>query len=223
MTDQYVVKQVFSIVRDGRSIGIEVSSHVARFADDAAASAYLRNVPNRANDVVSALDDPSPLADVPTLGDESLWLVGRQRSVRCAEEVCGPSEPGSGMMVAVRVGREVAILSLAAPFVLPRAAVEMLATTQLECLRHGCPVGPIPVPDGLVAPMLAADFSATTRPAAVPTPARADCDPSYPTVCIPSPPPIVDCSVTAERNFPVLPPDPHGLDHDGDGVGCEPI
>jgi hypothetical protein len=41
-------------------------------------------------------------------------------------------------------------------------------------------------------------------------------------VCIPPPPPYGDCGITAARNFPVLPPDPHRLDHDGDGIGCEP-
>jgi micrococcal nuclease len=47
------------------------------------------------------------------------------------------------------------------------------------------------------------------------------CDPSYPTVCIPSPPPDLDCRDVAYRNFPVLPPDPHHFDGKGDGRGCE--
>ncbi len=48
-----------------------------------------------------------------------------------------------------------------------------------------------------------------------------DCDPAYPTVCIPSPPPDLDCPDISYRNFEVLPPDPHHFDGDGDGVGCE--
>ena len=48
-----------------------------------------------------------------------------------------------------------------------------------------------------------------------------ECDPSYPTVCIPPPPPDLDCGDIPYRNFPVLPPDPHGFDGDGDGIGCE--
>jgi micrococcal nuclease len=40
-------------------------------------------------------------------------------------------------------------------------------------------------------------------------------------VCIPSPPPDLDCGQITERGFQVLPPDPHRFDGDGDGIGCE--
>jgi len=48
-----------------------------------------------------------------------------------------------------------------------------------------------------------------------------DCDPSYPDVCIPSPPPDLNCPDVDEQNFAVKGDDPHGFDADGDGVGCE--
>jgi hypothetical protein len=48
-----------------------------------------------------------------------------------------------------------------------------------------------------------------------------ECDSSYPTVCIPPPPPDLDCVDISYRNFQVLPPDPHKFDTDSDGVGCE--
>jgi micrococcal nuclease len=48
-----------------------------------------------------------------------------------------------------------------------------------------------------------------------------NCDPSYPDVCIPSPPPDLNCGSIDYRRFEVLPPDPHGFDRDLDGVGCE--
>jgi micrococcal nuclease len=48
-----------------------------------------------------------------------------------------------------------------------------------------------------------------------------DCEPSYPDVCIPSPPPDLDCGQISHRRFRVLPPDPHGFDGNEDGVGCE--
>ena len=54
-----------------------------------------------------------------------------------------------------------------------------------------------------------------------PPPPRGNCDPAYPDVCIPSPPPDLDCDETSFRNFRVLPPDPHHFDGDGDGIGCE--
>jgi hypothetical protein len=54
------------------------------------------------------------------------------------------------------------------------------------------------------------------------SPPRVDCDPAYPTVCIPSPPPDLDCGDIPYRNFKVLPPDPHRFDgRDNDGIGCE--
>jgi micrococcal nuclease len=49
----------------------------------------------------------------------------------------------------------------------------------------------------------------------------AACDPSYPDVCIPPPPPDLDCRDIPYRRFRVLPPDPHGFDRDRDGIGCE--
>ena len=50
----------------------------------------------------------------------------------------------------------------------------------------------------------------------------AECDPSYPDVCIPPPPPNLNCGDISERRFTVLSPDPHGFDgRDNDGIGCE--
>jgi hypothetical protein len=48
-----------------------------------------------------------------------------------------------------------------------------------------------------------------------------NCDAAYPTVCIPSPPPDLDCADIPYTNFTVLAPDPHHFDGDGDGIGCE--
>ena len=69
---------------------------------------------------------------------------------------------------------------------------------------------------------------ATVAPTATPTsvPDRSGCDPAYPDedTCIPFGPPFDrGCAVTAERRFTVLPPDPQRLDHDNDGIGCEPM
>lgn len=48
-----------------------------------------------------------------------------------------------------------------------------------------------------------------------------NCNPAYPDVCIPSPPPYLSCNEISFRNFRILPPDPHEFDRDGDGLGCE--
>lgn len=48
-----------------------------------------------------------------------------------------------------------------------------------------------------------------------------DCDPAYPTVCIAPAPPDLDCKDIPYKRFEVLPPDPHDLDREGDGIGCE--
>jgi Staphylococcal nuclease homologue len=47
------------------------------------------------------------------------------------------------------------------------------------------------------------------------------CDPAYPTVCIPPPPPDLDCSDVRFTHFEVLPPDPQHFDGDHNGIGCE--
>lgn len=50
---------------------------------------------------------------------------------------------------------------------------------------------------------------------------EARCHPSYPDVCIPPPPPDLDCGDVGQRGFRVRPPDPHRFDGDGNGFGCE--
>ena len=47
------------------------------------------------------------------------------------------------------------------------------------------------------------------------------CDPAYPSVCIPPPPPDLNCGDIPHHSFTTLFPDPHGFDGDKDGVGCD--
>lgn len=65
--------------------------------------------------------------------------------------------------------------------------------------------------------------AATAAPLPTVTPTRdpAQCAEEYPTVCIPPPPPDLNCPDIPYRNFPALPPDRHHFDTDRDGVGCE--
>ncbi len=58
-------------------------------------------------------------------------------------------------------------------------------------------------------------------PTPTPAPAQQNCDPSYPTLCIPPNSPDLDCPDMSVKRFPVLPPDPHRFDRDNDGIGCE--
>lgn len=76
------------------------------------------------------------------------------------------------------------------------------------------PIRSVYLPAALVAPP-------TPTPTATPRPPN--CDPSYPGpgVCIPPPPPKLNCDDVPYRNFRVLPPDPHDFDRDSDGWGCE--
>jgi Flp pilus assembly pilin Flp len=50
------------------------------------------------------------------------------------------------------------------------------------------------------------------------------CDSSYSGACVPPPPPDLNCDDLRARGTPlpvrVVGSDPHGLDPDGDGVGC---
>lgn len=48
-----------------------------------------------------------------------------------------------------------------------------------------------------------------------------NCDPSYPDVCIPSPPPDLDCGDIPYSYFRVVGSDPHRFDGNHDGEGCE--
>ena len=48
-----------------------------------------------------------------------------------------------------------------------------------------------------------------------------NCSIYYPTVCIPDPPPDLDCGEVGFRNFEVLAGNPHRFDGNKDGVGCE--
>ena len=77
------------------------------------------------------------------------------------------------------------------------------------------------VPERRVEPARAGDDGDGGAPAPPRGIVGGGCDPSYPTVCIPSPPPDLDCADIEYRRFRVVPPDPHRFDGEGDGIGCE--
>jgi hypothetical protein len=98
---------------------------------------------------------------------------------------------------------------------------EMLARSE-DAPRAGYAAAALPA----LAPQRSLMSLPTVTPAPEPEPTRAGCDPAYPDVrtCIPPGPPFAQgCAITDERRFTVMAPDPQRLDHDGDGIGCEPI
>lgn len=79
--------------------------------------------------------------------------------------------------------------------------------------------------NGLWAACEVATNTTTPEPSNSVPPSGSGCHPSYPDVCIPPPPPDLDCGEITHSNFrvrwDVSSPDPHGFDGDKDGVGCE--
>lgn len=125
-------------------------------------------------------------------------------------------------------------------------SVEHVLGVRLACGKFGQPVGSQPSAEqvrqamsrqpnqGQFAALAGGAQAQATQPVSAgaaagsdqgsqPAPAQTagNCDPSYPTVCIPPPPPDLDCKDIPYRQFPVLPPDPHGFDGNHNGIGCE--
>lgn len=124
-------------------------------------------------------------------------------------------------------------------------SVEHVLGVRLECGKFGQPVGIVPSPEQIRQAKKEQPAQGQFIMAAAPTPtalpvqnanaggvagtspqqpavgSSGSCDPSYPTVCIPPPPPDLDCKDIPYRRFTVLPPDPHRFDGDHDGIGCE--
>ena len=78
----------------------------------------------------------------------------------------------------------------------------------------------VTVPTATKTPTKTPTKTATPKPRPTSTPSQR-CDPSYPTVCIPPPPPDLNCSDIPYRRFRVVGNDPHNFDADHDGIGCE--
>ena len=128
----------------------------------------------------------------------------------------------------VSVQEETFGMAIEAPSSLPRSIAMLPTVTPRE--------EPAPRADFAAAslPSLEPERAVASLPAVTPRPEpkepkepeRHGCDPAYPEerTCIPPGPPFDQgCAITSERLFKVLPSDPQRLDHDGDGIGCEPI
>ena len=107
-----------------------------------------------------------------------------------------------------------------------RTPLLLLVITTALIVLAACGRNRTPEPTPTVAPTEVPTVAPTATPVppptATPVPVRSsNCDPSYPTVCIPPSPPDLDCGEIPYRRFQVRPPDPHRFDGDHDGIGCE--
>ena len=94
-----------------------------------------------------------------------------------------------------------------------------------DALREVCSDLASTDPDRLTA--MNVEWEATQRlvnaqAAASSMPQDRSCDPSYPAMCIRMNEPDLNCANVGADDFPVMPPDRHGFDTDGDGFGCTP-
>ena len=116
-------------------------------------------------------------------------------------------------------------MAIEAPASLPRSIAKLPTVTPPEEPASRADFAAASLPS-LVPPPAVASLPAVTPTPKPKEPERTGCDPAYPEerTCIPPGPPFDQgCAITSERLFKVLPPDPQRLDHDGDGIGCEPI
>jgi micrococcal nuclease len=94
------------------------------------------------------------------------------------------------------------------------------AAAPAEPRRDGGNAAPQPAaPWGAGAP--APERGSAAVPLQPAAPSTGPCDPSYPDLCLPPPPPDLDCRDVPSKRFRVAGADPHRFDGDGNGVGCE--
>jgi uncharacterized repeat protein (TIGR01451 family) len=94
------------------------------------------------------------------------------------------------------------------------------------CIKASCGTTPLRDSNAQNSESAALVTAVAAPPPSGPAPTRAaGCHPSYPTVCIPPPPPELVCADLPFRDFSVrwtVPdPDPHHLDKSEDGIGCQ--
>ena len=123
----------------------------------------------------------------------------------------------TGMTAGATVTATVVLQALAPGALAARAVISLAGCTSAQC--GGAP---------LLDPNLLNDQGAasTIVPGGAYGLAGHECDPGYVGVCIPPPPPDLDCADFAPlRKFPVkrdvAEPDPHHLDGNNDGIACE--
>jgi hypothetical protein len=162
---------------------------------------------------------------------------------RHSAAIAGPSELGTELTLYLSTGRLLLHVTGVVRNEDPRPATELVMTAlyvhnlsdvaatepPLQSIVTPTSVPQRPSPTALPPLPTATAIPLATVPPPTPLPPPANCDLSYPTVCIPPPPPDLDCSDIRAGDFVVLAPDPHNFDgpYDGsvpnepDGIGCE--
>jgi hypothetical protein len=175
-------------------------------------------------DLPATDDDPFTDDEARTHEDAINRVAAAGITTGCAATLFCPSEPVRRDQMASFIARAASLPATDAnPFYdddfrthetsISRAAAAGI-TTGCGAYRY-CPAG-------LVTREQMVAFLHRIEAPATPPPAQAPCDRSYsPGLCIPPPPPDLDCGDIPHRSFAVRPPDPHGFDPDHDGIGCE--
>jgi hypothetical protein len=140
-TDAYRVVQRLPAGTAAAGDDVVYASVLFRFADAAAAAAWLAGAEERLARV-PGFTAVAPAAGAAAVGDES-------RAFAVDSRVGG--EDARGVVVVARVGREVAQVRLFAPQAPPLALAEELAVAQAGCLRWAGRCGRLPVPAALTA------------------------------------------------------------------------
>jgi hypothetical protein len=228
------------------ALGWEASSYRQFTCDDPPASGlnWVDMSVHQFGDAAAAAEAVPYFAHVRTVGTQLTEAPAMPLGDQSAA-ISGPSEIGTELTLYVSAGRFLLRVTGVASTDDPRPATELVMTAlfvhnlsnvaktepapQSTVPPTPVPQRPSPTPSPPPLPTATAIIVATMPPQVPTQPSRGNCDPSYPTVCIPPPPPDLDCRDISVGDFVVLPPDSHNFDgpYDGsmpnepDGIGCE--
>jgi micrococcal nuclease len=108
--------------------------------------------------------------------------------------------------------------------VAPEAPTETPTNTPTATVQPTPEITATPTESPTSTPTESPTFTPMESPTATEEPVG-NCSPAYANVCIPPPPPDLNCPEIREQygcNIDVVFwPDPHGIDRDQDGIGCE--
>ncbi len=148
--------------------------------------------------------------DIEVVGGGVFGVITEANWTVCEQEPPSGSEPNGVRLIVDRVcggGDD--------------ASEDPTSTTAVEDNLPFAPTTTTASPPTTAAATTVAPPPPTTAAPPPPPPAQAaSCDPNYSGACVPPYPPDVDCGDIGQP-VQVVGSDPHGLDRDGDGAGCE--